>query len=196
MMDNDAPEDSIRGRQCGEPQVSTQGSNCERQCVEPQRRKQGEGSQVSKNNPSGTTAQEFDRNGGGRLHVRPSCIQGAGDGLFSLVSIQKGEVVCCYQSEVILPTREAVRLPDKSYLMRLGPQTYIDLRHEFHVVARFINDCRVPGRYNVAFEKRPEEGRALAVALRDIEAGEELYADYGRWYWLGCGIRPSRLQTQ
>lgn len=25
--------------------------------------------------------------------------------------------------------------------------------------------------------------RALVVALRDIAAGEELYVDYGKWYW-------------
>mmetsp|Transcript_13242 Transcript_13242/g.31078 ORF Transcript_13242/g.31078 Transcript_13242/m.31078 type:complete len:196 (+) Transcript_13242:150-737(+) len=129
-----------------------------------------------------------------RLEVKQSRIQGAGEGLFTRVPFKKGEVVCCYESATIIPTRDAIRLEDKSYLMRLGPQKYIDLRNEMGVVARYVNDCRVPARYNVVFEKRPEEGRALAVALRAIAPGEELYVDYGKWYWAGCGIKPARLE--
>jgi SET domain-containing protein len=43
----------------------------------------------------------------------------------------------------------------------------------------------------VKFDKRPEEQCALVIALRDIEKGEELFVDYGRWYWLKK--KPSRL---
>jgi SET domain-containing protein len=32
---------------------------------------------------------------------------------------------------------------------------------------------------------------AYIIALRDINADEELYVDYGRWYWVGK--KPSRL---
>lgn len=75
-------------------------------------------------------------------------------------------------------------------------QEYIDAREEVQVLARFINDCRNPAAtasgpttrnkgmtsnatsdwitevYNVGFEKRPGEGRAMVVALRPISAGE------------------------
>ena len=72
---------------------------------------------------------------------------------------------------------------------------YIDAREELEVLARFINDCRNPAAavseltvmafhgvswrhqdrtkvYNVRFEKRPGEGRAMVVAVRPISAGE------------------------
>jgi len=98
--------------------------------------------------------------------------------------------------------------------MRLGPQVYVDARERLDVLARYINDCRNKLKYNVRFDKQPEvrgcvctalcyrchgggdviawplsrlceqQKRALVVALRRIEAGEELYVNYGRFYWV------------
>mmetsp|Transcript_13978 Transcript_13978/g.21760 ORF Transcript_13978/g.21760 Transcript_13978/m.21760 type:complete len:94 (+) Transcript_13978:212-493(+) len=90
-------------------------------------------------------------------------------------------------------TKDAIKVGDKSYLMRLGPQVYIDLREDVNTLARYINDCRNPKYYNVSFEKRPDEGKALVVATRDIEKGEEVFVDYGRMYWAGAGFKPSVL---
>ena len=52
-------------------------------------------------------------------------------------------------------------------------------------LGRFINDCRP---YNCVFEKKPEAGIAEVVALREIQAGEEIFASYGVWYWMGHKI--------
>ena len=41
-----------------------------------------------------------------------------------------------------------------------------------------------------------QEGRAEVVASRDIAAGEEVYVDYGKWYWAGSKILPSRLRMR
>ena len=82
-------------------------------------------------------------------------------------------------------TKEAFRLSDKSYLMRLGPQVYIDAKRRLEVASRYINDCRNPKIHNVRFDKIPEDCKALVIATRDICPGEEFYVDYGRWYWLG-----------
>jgi uncharacterized protein len=120
------------------------------------------------------------------VEVRESVIPGAGRGLFTLEHISKDEIACVYTGE-LLRTAEAVRLKDKSYLMRLGPQVYVNAGDEsVHgaVLARYINDCRNPRLYNVVFDKYPERGLADVRALRDIAVGEELYVDYGRWYWL------------
>jgi hypothetical protein len=43
----------------------------------------------------------------------------------------------------------------------------------------------------VFFDKRSDEGCAYVIAKRDIMIGEELFADYGRWYWLS--LKPMRL---
>lgn len=117
-------------------------------------------------------------------------------GLFAGRDYAKNELVCIY-SGTSLRTSEALRLQDKSYLMRLGEQCYVDAKHHLDTLARFINDCISPCGWNVVFEKRPEEQCAYVRALRDIRANEEIFVDYGKWYW--AGKRPTgtlRLQDQ
>ncbi|GLE04346.1 hypothetical protein PINS_up013261 [Pythium insidiosum] len=126
------------------------------------------------------------------VEPRESRIAGAGQGLFATRRHARGDVVCEYVGE-ILENRVAWKLPDKAYLMKLGDGKYVDARRCKHVLARYINDCRDKRRYNVVFEKRPQEDKALVIALRDIEAGEELYVDYGRFYWIAYNLmHPNR----
>lgn len=127
------------------------------------------------------------------VEVRASRIAGAGRGLFATRAHRAGAVVCEY-SGVVWRTPEALRLADKAFLMRLGGGAFVDARQTPWVLARFINDCRGRmGGYNVRFDKRPGEGRADVVAVRDIRAGEELFADYGRLYWLAHNLlHPER----
>ncbi|CBJ33015.1 conserved unknown protein [Ectocarpus siliculosus] len=75
--------------------------------------------------------------------------------------------------------------------MRLGPQVYVDALDHPEVMARYINDCRNSWLYNVAFRKLPQESKALVVALKDIQPGQEIFVDYGRWYWLS--LKPTKL---
>eukprot|EP00750_Incisomonas_marina_P003002 INCI12805.1.p1 GENE.INCI12805.1~~INCI12805.1.p1 ORF type:complete len:252 (+),score=45.75 INCI12805.1:249-1004(+) len=125
------------------------------------------------------------------LLVGPSQLgETAGDGIFTTRDIPKGTVICEYRGEAY-DTFQAMRLEDKSYLMRLGKDSYIDAKNMPHVLARYINDCRNPCLYNVEFEKRPDQGFAFVVATRDILAEEELWVDYGKWYWLK--LKPKRL---
>jgi hypothetical protein len=65
-------------------------------------------------------------------------VQGAGWGLFTRRGFARGEVVCDYRSVDgrTLSTKEALKLVDKSYLMRLGPQTYVDLQDDLDAIAR------------------------------------------------------------
>lgn len=115
---------------------------------------------------------------------------GAGSGLFTRSSIPKDSRVCTYTGQV-LRTVDAIRLEDKTYLMRLGPQVYVNPAEDTTLLGRYINDPRNRLLHNVAFDKRPDEQCAYVVAKRDIAAGEEIFADYGRWYWLGK--TPTRL---
>lgn len=100
--------------------------------------------------------------------------------------ILRGELVCTYYGRV-LRTSEALRVADKSYLMRLGEQCYVDSREYPHCLARYINDCRNPAGYNATFVKytsHPQYGPcALVIALRNIAVGEEVFANYGPRYW-------------
>lgn len=124
------------------------------------------------------------------LVVKQSRLFGAGNGLYATRSFSQGDVICEYSGGRVLRTREAIQLQDKSYLMRLGPQVYMDLI-DSSAVARYINDCRCKCCINAEFVKEPEKERALVVALRNINEGEEIFASYGRWYWIGKA--PSSL---
>lgn len=97
---------------------------------------------------------------------------------------RQGEILCVCCGDW-LRTAQAVKRKDKSYLMRLGAQSYIDALPHSEVAARFINDCINPAGWNVEFVKLPELGCALVVAAREITAGEELFVSYGKWYWVG-----------
>ena len=70
--------------------------------------------------------------------------------------------------------------------MRLqGPSAqtqFVDAKYDYSIKARYINDCRTSFGYNVRFDKR--ETDALVKANRTIFPGEELYVDYGKWYWI------------
>ena len=101
-----------------------------------------------------------------------------------------GEIVTCYVGEK-LPTSVAIRRTDKAYLMRLGPNCYVDSRYSPLSLARYINDCRTPSGHNVKFLKSKLEGCAWVIASRNIHRGEELFVDYGRWYWVT--IKPIKL---
>ncbi|CAF3336303.1 unnamed protein product [Rotaria sp. Silwood1] len=107
------------------------------------------------------------------------------------MQIAKGSCVCIYKGKT-LRTIDAIRLKDKSYLMRLGPQVYVDPCDDETILGRYINDPRNRLLQNVIFDKRPEEQCAYVIAKRDIAAGEEIFADYGRWYWLTK--TPNRLE--
>ena len=116
----------------------------------------------------------------------------AGFGLFARKSFLAGEVICVYEGD-FYRTKDAIRLKDKSYLMRLGPQCYVDALNRGDVPARYINDCRNPLLHNVYFDKRPEDRQAHVTAIRTIEKGEELFVDYGKRYWAGSDLKPKRL---
>lgn len=103
-------------------------------------------------------------------------------GLFSSKFIPCGTKIAQYVG-TIMRTVDALRLQDKSYLMRLGEQKYIDAKLSVHCIARYINDCRNPAGYNVRFDKDIENNCAWVVAIRDIQPDEELFIDYGKWYW-------------
>ena len=87
----------------------------------------------------------------------------------------------------------AIKLKDKSYLMRLGTDSYIDASNSKYSLARYINDCKNKDGYNVLFLKSKHENCAWVISCRDITAGEELFVNYGKWYWLGGSEKPNSL---
>ena len=132
------------------------------------------------------------------LSTSPGSAAPVFDGLFATRTFKAGDIVCKYEGAA-MNTVAALRMAveDKGYLMRLGPQSYVDARSCPFVSARYINDCINPAGWNVRFDKLPEAQPpcALVVALRDVLEGEELFVDYGKWYWAGCSatLKPYRI---
>ena len=137
------------------------------------------------------------------LQVRPSRIEGAGDGLFVRRRIRAGTVMCEYAG-TRLSLAQMLRTTDKSYVMGgFGLNNHIDgrLHKDFH--ARYINDHADPEATNARFIKCRATRKALVVAMRDIHPGEEVYCPYGQVYWRAASyekggapsVRPAHVGT-
>lgn len=75
------------------------------------------------------------------LKVKTSEIPGAGKGLFCARAegFRKGDVICEYRGE-IMRTARAIRKADKAYLMRIGPQCYVDASLRIDVRTAFLRN--------------------------------------------------------
>jgi hypothetical protein len=114
------------------------------------------------------------------LEVRPSLISGAGDGLFVTRDIACGEFLCRY-----IGTRknllDVLRTRDRTYLLMRHLNCFLDCKPHPEVVGRYVNHHFDPHCRNVEFDEL--DGEIWYVATCDIRAGEELFVDYGSFYW-------------
>ena len=125
------------------------------------------------------------------VEVRQSRIPDAGDGLFAARRFEAGAVLGEYRGQV-LSLLQAYKLEDRDYLMGgFGLNAHVDARFALDAPARYVNDNFDPTKLNARFEKNKEAKRALLLATRRIEAGEEVYASYGESYWRARGIDAS-----
>eukprot|EP00978_Attheya_sp_CCMP212_P013827 scaffold34868_cov57-Attheya_sp.AAC.4 len=118
------------------------------------------------------------------LEARESNIPNAGHGLFwtGTTQIKKGEVFCFYWGH-IHNFRSMRHVKDKSYLMLVDGQLFVDPCPIHQIKARYINDPLNEMLYNCAYVPDPKQLGCVCMALRDVEPGEELFASYGEMYW-------------
>ena len=141
--------------------------------------------------------------------VKPSTLIGAGRGLFTERPFVRGELVTYYDGAIIDATKTNPEQLDPS--LRSHTKALFFLRYAIVGNApgycegadgegggAYINDARDKARWNCSFEQvdsdvvrqHPDSPfeRIIAIrALRDIEAGEELFIDYGSVYWRLAG---------
>lgn len=119
------------------------------------------------------------------LNIKASTVAGAGKGLFTNVFIPKGTRIVEYKGTVT--TWDEVRHDaTNAYIYFVKPNYVIDARDHPKSLARYANDAkgltRARGkRNNTKFEA--DGLRVFLVTIKDIQAGEELFVDYGRKYW-------------
>jgi hypothetical protein len=111
-----------------------------------------------------------------------STIGEAGQGLFyrGTTNIPEGTTICFYSGH-LHTFRSARDLGDKSYLMMVGGQTFVDPRLVLSIKARYINDPLNEKIVNCKYV--PMESRSAVVTTKTIHPGEELFASYGEMYW-------------
>lgn len=145
------------------------------------------------------------------LEPRPSWLGDlCGQGLFVASGrVPAGAVVAIYRGDKlttkeVFAMRRAASTSSESagggYLMKLGfvegsGIIWVDAESDLTITARYINDALSPIAVNVRFDKDPQTNTANVVALRDIVAGEELFVDYGKAYWRGSDVKPSRMSS-
>ena len=121
------------------------------------------------------------------VSVRSSRIEKAGDGLFANEDIPEGTCIGEYTGE----RRSLTNLCISSYSFDLGDGFYIDALSYPRAVTAMVNDSRnlLQGGllypYNCEFkvQKICGQNRCFLYSVRDINAGDELYVDYGPDYW-------------
>jgi hypothetical protein len=120
------------------------------------------------------------------LEARESNIPNAGRGLFwtggATETIKKGDVLCFYWGH-IHNFRSIRHVKDKSYLMLVDGQLFVDAGPIHQIKARYINDPLNEMLYNCTCIPDPKQFRCAVTALRDVEHGEELFISYGEMYW-------------
>ena len=112
-----------------------------------------------------------------RIQTRRSGVHGKG--VFALVDIEPGETLIEYTGEIITWTEALDRHPhdpsdpNHTFYFHIDEEHVIDAKYGGNS-ARWINHSCKPN-----CEADIEEGRVFIRSLRPIEAGEELFYDYG-----------------
>jgi len=125
------------------------------------------------------------------LNVEPSNIPNAGNGIFTYQPIKKETLIGYYDG--VLKKDDGSCVGDYSFSLnktwyvdaRTFPRAYIAMINDAHG-STFKNNCefRLELEDPVTGKKRKPCDRKITLwALRNIKAGEELFADYGVDYW-------------
>lgn len=127
--------------------------------------------------------------------VKKSLLPGAGLGLFAKKDFKKEEVLGNYDG-VLLTEKDCESYDTYAHMLDITmldtvPKQYVALHPPEKMLLRYINHSpvtvdgkRVRGKkaYNVEFREIDHHPFIQVVAVRDIEAGDEIYLTYGTYF--------------
>jgi uncharacterized protein len=126
------------------------------------------------------------------LAVKNSTIPGAGQGLFTTKDItipankkRSGVPLIQYTGEQLTNAQHDARYGEDErgqYVLRLGPNRYIDARSTQASVARYANACDRPGHQKPC-NARFDVGGKLVV-IKKLKKGQEVLTRYGNDYFV------------
>lgn len=113
--------------------------------------------------------------------IRASSTEGAGQGLFTNVTIRPGDTIGEYTG-LVLTDRQVNRKPyvDSDYVLWVCKDCNIVGEGELASHTRYINHHHKP---NSQFITSTRWKKARVVATKIIRSGKEVFIDYGPYYW-------------
>lgn len=115
------------------------------------------------------------------FEIRPSTIEGAGQGLFARHRIREEDTIGYYTGEVITEKEfHDPKRPFSAYVLWVCRTHIIIGEGPKANYTRFINHDDAPNVFLVVSSRWKT---ARFEALREIEAGEEIFFNYGEDYW-------------
>jgi len=126
------------------------------------------------------------------VSVKTSQIPKSGNGLFSMQTFRRGDVICEYEGEIITWSECEKRSNEghEGYAVFITKNRCIDAFFTPWAKGRYANDARGIGRVsgltnNAHYEIQTRKGekRVFIVATRTIHPGQEIFVHYGDDYW-------------
>jgi len=134
---------------------------------------------LARNAPKTTNALEQKH-----FSIDQSTIRDAGKGLFAKVNISPGDTIGPYTG-IVLSDKEVDREPyvDSDYVLWVCKDHNIVGEGPGASYVRFINHHDKP---NCRFVVSTRWKKARVEAIKRIRPGEEIFVDYGPYYWEEC----------
>ena len=109
------------------------------------------------------------------------------NGLFTVITIYKDEIVAIFKGEVLSHSEAEIRIQKgaDAYFMNLLDGTILDCMNT-DGFAKYANDAHGFSKSdfkNNAKITLDENNNVCLMAVRKIKSGEDIFCDYGKKYW-------------
>ena len=126
------------------------------------------------------------------LYIAVSQLPNAGQGLYTAITIYKGEVISVFKGEILTNKQAEERAnknEDQYFINRLDGRI-LDPMYVY-CFAKYANDAT--GLGNTDFKNNTkialdDDNNICIIATKKIKVGEELFCSYGKRYWKKHGF--------
>jgi len=122
-----------------------------------------------------------------QLVVKKSTLKGAGKGLFTTKAIPKGTRIVEYKGKIGTWKEASSGRSFNGYIYYVNKDHVIDAKKTVDALARYANDARglskIEGLNNNSKYVIDDNNRVYIEAVKNIDAGGEIFVGYGKEYW-------------
>lgn len=126
------------------------------------------------------------------LYTQTSQLPNAGLGLFTAIPIFKEEIISVFKGKLLTKTQAEAIIAKKEdqYFINLLNGSILDSKN-VKCFAKYANDAQGFAKSNFKNKAKitlNEKNEVCLVAIKKINAGEEIFCSYGKKYWKKHGI--------